>query len=1751
MQGGSASDCGYGAGVWAGREVASMMSLFLSKHARHLQLLLILVAAVGGILFLFDVFVGMVSSGPTDLLTAGGPDERQVGLPSGGMLAEALAFGLALALAAGAAYLPHRWRVRNGLPLSHWSTPASAVLALALLGLGAYLLASDIVMQQLPYQDYRVERSAVRPTWLVVLFALFLGTLVVTVARPRGIAVLISLWLLIMWVAAFVVFSLFDDSSLAGLRLFQKVGPVQLSPAYAKVVAPHRTDVGGQESVSLSVSDYLERLMTGDAVEREAASNALKDVGASVFELESGGTVVKSGGLSWWVPGTTADRSAVGRRQPVFEVSGSARTSYLRTATGDTYENGQWTQAGAAWLPYDSPSADVRDIVRARIASPIEEMELVPDWRANPSLIAGGERENEQPETAVLTVSPRASRHIPAGVLPTTRDMASVSVAGRIDPLSATFAASEPVLEYSWAYKFREFSEGLLSEAEVVASPTYTQLPQGLPSRIRLLALEITEGHATPYGKAKAIEDYLSSRYVYAFSESPAGSTAPAGRDPVDWFLFDSEVGTSGGFSSAFAVLARSVGIPARVVSGWAIARVDGTQTVYTDQAHQWAEVAFAGIGWVTFDPTPPGGSLSRVGEYYEPAGNIPVERRLSASIEMLANEYPLRREAAARGLAELGYADAIGPLANVALADEDPLVRHAAVEALVELGANHPDEFSVTLAKVIADGGPGVRPSQVDLFLGSVESESPQVRRDSATVLGLLRDERSIGHLVHLTLFDADEVVRQTGESALAGLAASHADAYQRLAEVALFDGGLSTRIVAAEILLRALLHNYPSVRLAAMEPLVELGFVEAVQPLLHLVLYDESETVRKAAAATLGRLAPSDAAGRLGQVAEHEDPDLRIVAVEGLGEMGDLAAIDPLFKSALADDDVRVRLAAARGLGKTIHPRAWNLVWSALVNEHPNVRVAGAEMMGEIGNLQALEPLAEAALYDAEKRVRIAAAKALGKLEPIAGAGSNAVAPGKRTNSQVRVAAAEAMAYLRNGNALVPLAEAALLDDVEAVRAAAAISMGVLDSERAVQLVLPFLEDARSHIRLAAVEALNNIGNPAAGEHLPDLALFDEDAGVRRAAAVAIGSLRPDWLPEPIVAALDGEDAVVRRAAVEAMRLVGNTAAVDVLLDVALFDEYDDIRELAVSAMSTLDPDLTTSLFLESLASISPDEREAAAKAFGFLVDLTVVDDLVQVLIHDEVDQVRRQVASTLLTLSALTVLDLVLDAARDGDERTREKTSRALEELLKASLFQDVPFRVDIWGRYGDDPAVLELVDSQRAIDISMEVLMGPDQDARARAARAIGEVGDLTVLQPLLDAYTQSSDEVRDAIRWALSALDASYSLLENGGIVASLYDNAVAMASSATARQASNPSKIPVLRVSGSSHTRYLRTATGDVYENGGWTQADPVSVNIKQSQDIPQAVQSLLTYSTKAVEDLPADRFNPVLLTGYSAKPAQQNMQNIVVSSIGFGRMVPISLHTSRVSQSGEYRPFSATLTLAKAAPSYEWVSNVPTFSYSQLQGARTASDSAYLQLPEGLSSRLKDLADRITARHTSPYDKAKAIERYLKEDYTYEFSGWNRLEDGPAAPDPVDWFLFENREGTCGNFSSAFVLLARLAGIPARVVSGWAVVETPAAQTVYSDQAHQWAEVAFDGLGWVTFDPTPTREGALGRADDLEGVEHEDDEALSERRASAQLDSEDAATRASAARALGESGNSAARRNVSLSALGDSEVSP
>ena len=159
---------------------------------------------------------------------------------------------------------------------------------------------------------------------------------------------------------------------------------------------------------------------------------------------------------------------------------------------------------------------------------------------------------------------------VPSGVLPISLHLDRAEPNGTYMPFSATFKGTGPLSKYTWRSRAPVFSENQLTQGRVIKDPVYTRLPSSVPSRVRGLAEEITRGAPGPYAKARVIERYLSSKYTYAFA-GPGDRPAPPGRDPVDWFLFGTKKGTCGQFSSAFVVLARSVGIPARVVSGWAI----------------------------------------------------------------------------------------------------------------------------------------------------------------------------------------------------------------------------------------------------------------------------------------------------------------------------------------------------------------------------------------------------------------------------------------------------------------------------------------------------------------------------------------------------------------------------------------------------------------------------------------------------------------------------------------------------------------------------------------------------------------------------------------------------------------------------------------------------------------------------------------------------------------------------------------------------------------------------------------------------------------------------------------------------------------------------------------------------------------------------------------------------------------------------------------------------------------------------
>lgn len=154
-----------------------------------------------------------------------------------------------------------------------------------------------------------------------------------------------------------------------------------------------------------------------------------------------------------------------------------------------------------------------------------------------------------------------------------------------------------------------------------------------------------------------------------------------------------------------------------------------------------------------------------------------------------------------------------------------------------------------------------------------------------------------------------------------------------------------------------------------------------------------------------------------------------------------------------------------------------------------------------------------------------------------------------------------------------------------------------------------------------------------------------------------------------------------------------------------------------------------------------------------------------------------------------------------------------------------------------------------------------------------------------------------------------------------------------------------------------------------------------------------------------------------------------------------------------------------------------------------------------YLQLPDSITLRTRELAARITEDLDNPYDMTDAITNFLRNNLTYS----EIVPLTPAGQEPIDWILFDHREAFCNYYATAQVIMLRSIGIPARLAVGFAEGERQALEspeevptiqprgenipqeiisegdlyTVRHRDAHAWPEVYFPGLGWVEFEPT------------------------------------------------------------------------
>ncbi|PZG02367.1 hypothetical protein C1J01_47385 [Nonomuraea aridisoli] len=174
-----------------------------------------------------------------------------------------------------------------------------------------------------------------------------------------------------------------------------------------------------------------------------------------------------------------------------------------------------------------------------------------------------------------------------------------------VDPDSGVLlAAAEPAEGFTYEVTSRvpEPSKEELLAATPVRDPALTDFPDGPQEQLfRRLAQQATEGADAPIKQAYRLQSYLRTNASYDVTAPPGHSLKS-----LEFFLRTTHRGTSEQFASTFALMARTLGLPSRVVVGFRPgAESGGVYRVRSGHVIAWAEIKFAGLGWRPFYPTP------------------------------------------------------------------------------------------------------------------------------------------------------------------------------------------------------------------------------------------------------------------------------------------------------------------------------------------------------------------------------------------------------------------------------------------------------------------------------------------------------------------------------------------------------------------------------------------------------------------------------------------------------------------------------------------------------------------------------------------------------------------------------------------------------------------------------------------------------------------------------------------------------------------------------------------------------------------------------------------------------------------------------------------------------------------------------------------------------------------------------------------------------------------------------------------
>ena len=274
---------------------------------------------------------------------------------------------------------------------------------------------------------------------------------------------------------------------------------------------------------------------------------------------------------------------------PIMDVRSTAGR-YWRAVAFDTFTGRRWLNTGTLVQSVDSANSVITPQFASREEITHTVTVLAPTGNV---LFAASQplRVSLRAEANLKVIEPNVQGDLP---------LAEIAMLHRAGPPLEMGNTYQVVSSLSDATV--EDLQGAGADYPAWVTDLYLALPDDMSARVGELAKEVTADARTPYDKVVAIESYLRG---FAYNDQiPA---PPPGVNAVDYFLFDVQQGYCDYYASSLAMMARTLGIPARVSAGYSQGEYLEQADVYRVReynAHSWPEVFFPDYGWVEFEPT-------------------------------------------------------------------------------------------------------------------------------------------------------------------------------------------------------------------------------------------------------------------------------------------------------------------------------------------------------------------------------------------------------------------------------------------------------------------------------------------------------------------------------------------------------------------------------------------------------------------------------------------------------------------------------------------------------------------------------------------------------------------------------------------------------------------------------------------------------------------------------------------------------------------------------------------------------------------------------------------------------------------------------------------------------------------------------------------------------------------------------------------------------------------------------------------